>query len=86
VRDGVTGLVVPADSPEALSRETLRLAADPALRRRLGEAGRRDVAEHHSMEATASVCDQAFRAATERPRTIRAGFEPVRQTDGGPAR
>jgi glycosyltransferase involved in cell wall biosynthesis len=86
VRDGVTGLVVPADSPEALARETLRLAADPALRRRLGEAGRREVAERHSMEATASVCDQAFRAAMEKPSTIRAGIGPVRQTDGGPAR
>jgi glycosyltransferase involved in cell wall biosynthesis len=86
VRNGVTGVVVPPDSPEALARETLRLAADPALRRRLGEAGRREVAEHHSMEATASACDQAFRAAMERPSTIRAGIEPVRQTGGGPAR
>jgi glycosyltransferase involved in cell wall biosynthesis len=85
VRNGVTGVVVPPDSPQVLARETLRLAADPALRRRLGEAGRRDVAEHHSMEATASVCDRAFRAAIERPSTIRAGVEPVRQTDGGPA-
>jgi glycosyltransferase involved in cell wall biosynthesis len=86
VRNGVTGVVVPPDSPEALARETLRLAADPALRRRLGEAGRRDVAEHHSMEAAASVCDRAFRAAMQRPSTIRAGVEPVRQTGGGPAR
>ena len=86
VRNGVTGVIVPPDSPEALARETLRLAADPALRRRLGEAGRREVAEHHSMEAIASVCDQAFRAALERPSTIRAGTEPVRQTGGGPAR
>ena len=80
----MTGMVVPPDSPEALARETLRLAADPALRRRLGEAGRREVAEHHSMEATASVCDRAFRAALETS-TIRAGIEPVRQTGGGPA-
>lgn len=86
VRNGVTGVVVPPDSPEALARETLRLAADPALRRRLGEAGRREVAEHHSVGATASVCDRAFRAALQRPSTIRAGIEPLRQTGGGPAR
>jgi glycosyltransferase involved in cell wall biosynthesis len=86
VRNGVTGVVVPADSPEALARETLRLAADPALRRRLAEAGRRDVTQHHSMEATASVCDRAFRASLQRPSTVRAGIEPVRQTGGGPAR
>ena len=81
VSNGVTGVIVPPDSPEALARETLRLAADPALRRRLGEAGRREVAEHHSMEATASVCDRAFRAATGEakhdPRRNRAG-----QADG----
>jgi glycosyltransferase involved in cell wall biosynthesis len=86
VRNGVTGVIVPPDSPEALARETLRLAADPALRRHLGEAGRREVAEHHSVDAIASVCDQAFRAAMEGPSTIRAGTEPVRQTGGGPAR
>ena len=85
VRNGVTGVVVPPDAPELLARETLRLGADPALRRRLGEAGRREVAEHHSMEATASVCDRAFRAALEWPNTIRAGIEPVRQTGGRPA-
>jgi glycosyltransferase involved in cell wall biosynthesis len=85
VRNGVTGVVVPPDSPEALARETLRLGADSALRRRLGQAGRREVAEHHSVEATASVCDRAFQAALERPSTIRAGVEPLRQTGGGPA-
>lgn len=85
VKDRITGILVPPDQPEALARETLRLAADPALRRHLGEAGRRDVAEHHSMEATASVCDRAFRSAMRRPSTVRPGVEPVRQTGGGPA-
>jgi glycosyltransferase involved in cell wall biosynthesis len=88
VRNGVTGVVVPPDAPELLARETLRLGADPDLRRRLGVAGRREVAGQHSMETTASVCDRAFRAALERANTntIRAGIEPVRQTGGGPAR
>jgi glycosyltransferase involved in cell wall biosynthesis len=80
------GVTVPPDSPDALARETLRLASDPALRRRLGEAGRRDVSEHHSIEATASVCDRAFRAALQSRSVVRAGIEPVRQADGGPAR
>jgi glycosyltransferase involved in cell wall biosynthesis len=85
VRDGVTGVIVPPDSPEALARETLQLAADPALRRRLGGAGRREVAEHHSIEATASTCDRAFRAALERRSAARAGIEPITQPGGGPA-
>lgn len=41
VRDGQTGVVVPAGDPHALARALRRLAADPGERARLGEAGRR---------------------------------------------
>jgi glycosyltransferase involved in cell wall biosynthesis len=44
VRDGHNGLVVPAGNPAALAHALRRLAADPALRARLGAAGARDVA------------------------------------------
>ena len=40
VTDGVEGLVVPGDDVEALTRAISRLINDPALRFRLGEAGR----------------------------------------------
>ncbi|GJD51888.1 N, N'-diacetylbacillosaminyl-diphospho-undecaprenol alpha-1,3-N-acetylgalactosaminyltransferase [Methylobacterium crusticola] len=40
VRDGVEGLVVPPDDPAALAGALARLAADPALVARLGEAAR----------------------------------------------
>ena len=43
VRDGRNGLVVPAGDSDALAGAIRRLAADPALRARLGEAGARDV-------------------------------------------
>jgi glycosyltransferase involved in cell wall biosynthesis len=43
VRDGRNGLVVPAGDSDALAGAIRRLAADPALRTRLGEAGARDV-------------------------------------------
>jgi len=36
VRDGVSGLVVPADDPKRLAKAMVRLANDPALRHRLG--------------------------------------------------
>lgn len=41
VRDGETGLVVPAHDPAALRAAIERLLADPALCRRLGQGGRR---------------------------------------------
>jgi len=43
VRDGRNGLVVPAGDPDALAGAIRRLAAEPALRARLGEAGAKDV-------------------------------------------
>lgn len=41
VSDGETGLLVEPGAPEELSEAILRLASDPALRRQMGEAGRR---------------------------------------------
>jgi glycosyltransferase involved in cell wall biosynthesis len=40
VVDGETGLLVPTDDPAALTSALAKLIQDPALRRRLGEAGR----------------------------------------------
>ena len=41
VEDSGCGLVAPPDDPEALAAQIRRLMEDPALRRRLGETGRR---------------------------------------------
>jgi glycosyltransferase involved in cell wall biosynthesis len=46
VRDGRTGLVVPAGDRAALASAIGRLAADAPLRRRLGAAGREEVAAY----------------------------------------
>jgi colanic acid/amylovoran biosynthesis glycosyltransferase len=48
VEDGVTGFVVPRRDPPALAAALERLARDPELRRRMGEAGRRRVVERFS--------------------------------------
>jgi glycosyltransferase involved in cell wall biosynthesis len=46
VRDGETGLVVPAGDARALAAAITRLAGDPGLRERLGAGGRRAVAAY----------------------------------------
>jgi len=45
VEDGVTGMVVPERSPEGLARSLRALLKEPELGKRLGETGRRRVAE-----------------------------------------
>lgn len=51
IADGETGLLVEPGSQEELLAALLRLAADPDLARRLGEAGRRRLGESFSRDA-----------------------------------
>ncbi|MDX8355651.1 glycosyltransferase family 4 protein [Cognatiyoonia sp. IB215182] len=61
VNDRVTGLIVPPDDPNALSTTLMRLADDPSLGRRLGEAGRAHVFSEHTWSGTAAkVLARAF--------------------------
>lgn len=64
VRDGDTGLVVPAGDAGPLAAALSRLAADPALRTRLGERGARAVAAY-THEAWADGFARALREATD---------------------
>jgi starch synthase len=43
VDDGVTGILIPRDQPDALAEAILTLLEDPARARAMGEAGRRRV-------------------------------------------
>jgi len=71
VRDGLTAIVVPERDAEALAAAILSLAGDPALRRRLGDAGRHDAATRHAWSAVAErlerAYDRASLAASARP-------------------
>ena len=59
VEDAVTGLLVPPGKAAQLTEALLRLAKDPALRRRMGEAGRARALERFTeermLEGTAEV-------------------------------
>ncbi len=59
VEEGVNGLLF--RDPAELAEKALRLAADPDLRRRLGEAGRRIAAERFSWEAERDALVNAYR-------------------------
>ena len=51
VVDGVTGFLVPPRDPDALAAALLRVLRDPALARRMGEAGRQRALELFTVEA-----------------------------------
>ena len=57
--DGESGLLVPSESPEALSQALVRLFGDADLRRRLA-AGSRAVAARHTWPSIAEQTESAF--------------------------
>jgi glycosyltransferase involved in cell wall biosynthesis len=52
VADGETGLLVPMADAPAMAAAILRLLGDPPLRERMGQAGRRRVRDHFSLQRT----------------------------------
>jgi glycosyltransferase involved in cell wall biosynthesis len=61
VEDGVTGVLVPPGKPAPLTEALLRLAKDPMLRRRMGEAGRSRALEQFTEERMLEHTAQVYR-------------------------
>ena len=68
VEEGTTGFVVPSHDEPAFVEKIARLIHDPGLRRRMGNAGRRRIEEHFTMDRlvadTLRVYDHASRGAS----------------------
>lgn len=65
VEDGVTGLLVPPEDPAALADALQRLANDPALGQRLGQAGRQKVLREFDLtDNTAKLAQLMIGAAS----------------------
>ena len=62
VIDGECGIVVPPHDPARLAEAIVRLANDPALRARLGDAGRRRMTAHFALERSIEAYDALYRA------------------------
>ncbi|MNQ51134.1 GDP-mannose-dependent alpha-(1-6)-phosphatidylinositol monomannoside mannosyltransferase [compost metagenome] len=73
VVDGVTGYVVPRLDASAAAARLRQLVADPALRRRLGEAGRAHVQMHYSWQASLDSMLGAYQNTLRQYRDTQAG-------------
>ncbi len=60
VVDGVTGFLAPPGDPSALAQRVLQLLRDPALRQRMGAAGREHVLRHFSAAASARTFERSL--------------------------
>ncbi len=73
IEDGVNGRLVPADDPRALAAACVALLRDPEACARMGEAGRRSVAERFDAERQIDAYVDYYRALAGTARGHREG-------------
>ena len=64
VEHGVTGLIVPADDPEALSQAMLAILTDPVKARRMGEMGRMRFERDFTLDAMTRKYEELYASCT----------------------
>jgi len=67
IDDGLEGLLLPPEDRPALVQAIRKLASDPALRRRMGDAGYRRVREAFSFEKMTRQYEDLYRKVRSRP-------------------
>jgi len=64
IEDGVSGLLVPPADPQALANAIERVAGDPALAKRLADAGRARLRTHFSWDVITQTWDAVYRTVS----------------------
>jgi glycosyltransferase involved in cell wall biosynthesis len=67
IQDGETGVLIDAGDQVSLARQTRKLLDDPDRRRQMGEAGRRRVQEHFSLNSLAQAYTKLYEVITQAP-------------------
>jgi glycosyltransferase involved in cell wall biosynthesis len=86
VQEGETGLLVEPDDAPGLAAAIGRLAGDPALRHRFGEAARRRVADGFTVQSMARAFEAAYASLAAAPRAsslARSRLPPYRRLLAG---
>ncbi len=81
VRPGQTGCLAPAGDARQLAQHAIQLLRNPRLARDLGEAGRREVVGHWSLDRMVRGYEQLileiYRRKGPRPQTVRPAADPL---------
>jgi glycosyltransferase involved in cell wall biosynthesis len=89
VVDGVTGLLVPPENPAALAEAVVTLLRDPAIRARLGAAGRERALAHFTasrhVEEVASVYEELAQSDPAGMSAVKPEGPVHRHASGSPA-
>jgi glycosyltransferase involved in cell wall biosynthesis len=82
LRPGVTGLAVELGDVDGLADALRTLLADPAMRRRFGEAGRNVALEEFDEQPIAETLSRIYRARLASRLSRKAAWTPQRNQDG----
>jgi glycosyltransferase involved in cell wall biosynthesis len=63
--DGESGLLSPAEDPESMGQQFLKLAVDPEMRRRLGRQAQTEARERNSLEAVVNGYQDLYAASVQ---------------------